>query len=111
MNKDMYTMCEVYGRMSWECQYYEKLTKDYKKKDPAMVNEADRRLAVLSERVRFVTERIASLSDALLFLLQGKNITDLTKETLQEYMDIGPTETQKQEAAKRAAEAEPHADY
>lgn len=104
-------MCEVYGRMSWECQYYEKLTKDYKKKDPAMVNEANRRLKMLSERVRFVTDRIGSLADALLFLLQGKNITDLTKETLQEYMDIGPTETQKQEAAKRAAEAELHADY
>lgn len=108
--KDLYAICEVYGKMSWECQYYQDVTKD-----PAATKEvrqeADRRLAVLSERVRFVTERIASLSDALLFLLQGKNITDLTKETLQEYMDIGPTETQKQEAAKRAAEAELHADY
>lgn len=99
--KDLRIADEAYGAMSRESRYYDFM----KKKNRAMEREVDRRVFVLSDRQKFLEHRLVALSDGLQYLLRGKEISDMAKETLQKYQKIGPTNMQKQEAAKKAGKA------
>lgn len=96
MYKDLYIADEAYGAMVREARYYQFMDKQG---DAAMEREADRRSNVLSDRLVFLEHRLNSLSAGLKALLRGTETSDLVKETLQEYKDIGPTGQQEQEKA------------